>query len=851
MLTTDLKASHKLRNLQYLILAVVVLLVFGNTIFNGYNMDDNLVTQNHVYTSKGITAIKDILQSNYYSNNSDINFGYRPVTHISFAIEHSLFGESAFTSHFINVLLYVLTVLLFFTLLVRWFKGYHAFIPIVAALLFAVHPVHTEVVASIKNRDEILALLFALCSALAAHKYVSKSGWLNLIGASLFFILALLSKKSVYPLVVIIPIINYLFNKTSFKAALISALFMAVPAAFIAADFLWLRACYILGISLVLYLFAYVCLNSNLYQQKIKQFIQVFSNPYFMLPIAGLVFALSLYAQENILTAIALALLIPVYRNNQRLTSLFLLLLNVVLAICADDEDAISMVLLCNSWIIYTMIKRAERDVLILIVSLIVLAVFGWLNGNAAAILIVVQIALFFFLTSKKPFYGLLLAAITVLVSAYFFKTPIYQWSLLAISAFWVGKEYLNKQTLTLARSAALVLAFAMPLVLVVTNEKTHSTIGQNIVAAFDAPKQTQSYQDVGSLEQNNGIKEGRTLNYIENSLVAPHQISQTISTGLVVLYEYARLMIFPNELSFYYGYATIETTNLNNPKVWLSLLFYVLLVIIAYWQRNKNVVIAIGIAWYVVCILLFSNGVELVAGMVGERLAFTASAGFCMLLAGVFTALQPGFNWLKPKFAEFVVLLLLVLFSIKAVARNGEWKDAITLMTHDIKHLDNSAQAHNLLALNLLYVASNEKDNNKAVEMVQTAITHLEKSVYIYPYFFNTNFDLAKAYFSLSDFNQAKKYLEKSLQLQPQNLLGLELMVMTSYNLQLLTETEYYANQFISQNHDNLNIHQLLVNAMVITGNKEKAIIYANRALAYFPKEATLLKMLADAKAL
>jgi tetratricopeptide (TPR) repeat protein len=371
------------------------------------------------------------------------------------------------------------------------------------------------------------------------------------------------------------------------------------------------------------------------------------------------------------------------------------------------------------------------------------------------------------------------------------------------------------------------------------------------MVAAFDAPKQTQSYQDAGSLEQNNGIKEGRTLNYIENSLVAPHQISQTISTGLVVLYEYARLMIFPNELSFYYGYATIETTNLNNPKVWLSLLFYVLLVIIAYWQRNKNVVIAIGIAWYVVCILLFSNGVELVAGMVGERLAFTASAGFCMLLAGVFTALQPGFNWLKPKFAEFVVLLSLVLFSIKAVARNGEWKDAITLMTHDIKHLDNSAQAHNLLALNLLYVASNEKDNNKAVEMVQTAITHLEKSVSIYPYFFNTNFDLAKAYFSLSDFNQAKKYLEKSLQLQPQNLLGLELMVMTSYNLQLLTETEYYANQFISQNHDNLNIHQLLVNAMVITGNKEKAIIYANRALTYFPKEATLLKMLTDAKAL
>ena len=87
----------------YLILAALVFIVFGNTLFNGYNMDDHLVTQNHVYTSKGISAIKDILTSNYYSNNADINFGYRPIVHISFAIEHQLFGEHASISHFINL----------------------------------------------------------------------------------------------------------------------------------------------------------------------------------------------------------------------------------------------------------------------------------------------------------------------------------------------------------------------------------------------------------------------------------------------------------------------------------------------------------------------------------------------------------------------------------------------------------------------------------------------------------------------------------------------------------------------------------------------------------------------------
>ena len=52
------------------ILAALIFIVFGNTLFNGYNMDDHLVTQNHKYTSKGISSIKDILSTNYYSNNT-------------------------------------------------------------------------------------------------------------------------------------------------------------------------------------------------------------------------------------------------------------------------------------------------------------------------------------------------------------------------------------------------------------------------------------------------------------------------------------------------------------------------------------------------------------------------------------------------------------------------------------------------------------------------------------------------------------------------------------------------------------------------------------------------------------
>jgi hypothetical protein len=135
--------------------------VHGVTLLNDYNLDDNLVTQNHRLTSKGISAIPEIYGSPYYQDDMGYSYGYRPTTLASFAIEKSLFGESALVSHTVNLALYLATCLLIFFLIKRIFPD-KVDVALFAALLFTMHPIHTEVVASIKNRDEILALLFML-----------------------------------------------------------------------------------------------------------------------------------------------------------------------------------------------------------------------------------------------------------------------------------------------------------------------------------------------------------------------------------------------------------------------------------------------------------------------------------------------------------------------------------------------------------------------------------------------------------------------------------------------------------------------------------------------------------------
>jgi protein O-mannosyl-transferase len=103
--------------ITWLSLFVLTFLVYGNSIFNEYNLDDELVTRNNKLTSSGISSIPEIFNSPYYSDDMGYSYEYRPITLTSFAIEHSIFGESAMTSHIVNVLLFFFTVVILFFLI--------------------------------------------------------------------------------------------------------------------------------------------------------------------------------------------------------------------------------------------------------------------------------------------------------------------------------------------------------------------------------------------------------------------------------------------------------------------------------------------------------------------------------------------------------------------------------------------------------------------------------------------------------------------------------------------------------------------------------------------------------------
>lgn len=203
-------------NILYAIIAALAFVLYGNTILNRYSLDDSYVTSVNPVVQQGIKAIPLIFSSNYISMNAEEggqhNYGYRPVAKATYALEWQLFGENPHVSHFINVLLYALTGLLLFSLFRKLLKGYSVWFPFIAVFLFMIHPLHTEVVASLKNREELLSFIGALLTIRFLLKWNETGKKLNIVWALLSFAFGYMSKVNIFTFVFIIPLVFYFFT---------------------------------------------------------------------------------------------------------------------------------------------------------------------------------------------------------------------------------------------------------------------------------------------------------------------------------------------------------------------------------------------------------------------------------------------------------------------------------------------------------------------------------------------------------------------------------------------------------------------------------------------------------------
>lgn len=203
-----------------LILFLMGFLVYANTLNHNYVLDDYSVIKDNVVVQKGVDGIPEIFKTHYrYGYGHQTASLYRPLTLSIFAIQWEIAPNTPVFAHFINVLFYSILLLLIHQFLLQLFGVDKKWLAFFSTLLFALHPIHTEVVANIKSLDEILAFGFALISALLLFKYLDSKSKKHLFASIFFLGLGLFSKESTVTFLLIIPLALILFKGRSIAQA--------------------------------------------------------------------------------------------------------------------------------------------------------------------------------------------------------------------------------------------------------------------------------------------------------------------------------------------------------------------------------------------------------------------------------------------------------------------------------------------------------------------------------------------------------------------------------------------------------------------------------------------------------
>jgi protein O-mannosyl-transferase len=479
---------------------ILVLVLYGNTIMNKWAVDDTFVTHNEL-VKKGVRAIPVIFSTFYVNQSGNIGSSssdYRPVVKLTYAIEYQLWGDRVHLSHFINILIYFwLSVLLFF-ILRRLLRNYNILFPFLITVVFMAHPVHTEVVASLKNRDELIAFLCGLGALHFFLKYADTKKIRYSFYAMIVFFVGYLSKSSILPFLAVYPLALYFFTDVS-------------P----------------------------------------KKLVYIF------------------------------------------------------------------------------------------------LSVFA------------------------------------VLLVAYFLPR-----------------------------------FFLSPPV--------------------------------------------RVKSFIENPLYFEKNLWIRLGTGLLSLWFYLKILVYPYPLVFYYGYNMIPLTGLGNVWVLLSLVINLSLLIYAFSKIREKHLLSFAILYFFITIAMYSNIFVPMVGIVGERFIFAASLGFCIaLIYFIFKIFRTDPKSLTIEFnerAKIIVVIFLIMIPASAwtIKRNRQWRNFNDLYRADIRHLNNSVKAnieYGEYLMNTIYQDPNYQQSGRANQFKQQVIiSRLKRAIALYPGDYKTLNDIATVYINFTD---------------------------------------------------------------------------------------------------
>jgi len=170
--------------------------------------------------------------------------------------------------------------------------------------------------------------------------------------------------------------------------------------------------------------------------------------------------------------------------------------------------------------------------------------------------------------------------------------------------------------------------------------------------------------------------------------------------------------------------------------------------------NRQTLKYLVLGVSLVVIGLAPVLNGFP-ITEVSAERFVYLPSLGFCLLLATLAMRLRT--RW--PAHTTALVVLVLISYGVRTVARNTDWRDESTLFTKTVQAADESARAHLNLG-NVHYRAGRPRE----------ALAEYKQALDIDPKYAGAWSASAGAYKDLGQMDDAFRCIRRAIELEPTN---------------------------------------------------------------------------------
>jgi tetratricopeptide (TPR) repeat protein len=188
-----LSQSKNQRLVAIFLIMILGFIVYANSLRGGFIWDDNQLIRDNL-SIRSRHNLPKLFTGAMYMGSTGEGIFYRPLQMFTYAMDYSLWGLNVKGYHLTNAVLHILVALTVYWLINILFCDGN--LALLVSLLFATHPIHTEAVAYISGRADILAALFIILSIIVLYKnQISSRNTKMRCFLLVTYIFALLSKE--------------------------------------------------------------------------------------------------------------------------------------------------------------------------------------------------------------------------------------------------------------------------------------------------------------------------------------------------------------------------------------------------------------------------------------------------------------------------------------------------------------------------------------------------------------------------------------------------------------------------------------------------------------------------------